>query len=106
MSTWAPIRYKGFWDVPRIFIVTYQDRVFLFDCPFDEDTEDYPESYQVYTVACLRDEELAGSWAQLSLKATQYLGEVPINKVRFDPSKRKEIDTAILDELTAKIGTG
>ncbi len=106
MVNWAPIQYRDFWDVPRIFVVTYQKKVLLFDCAFDDETEDFPESYRVYTLPSLRNEDLAGSWAKLSMQATQYLGEVPINKVRFDPSKRKEIDTAILEELTAKIGAG
>jgi hypothetical protein len=100
MSTWAPIRYRGFWDVPRIFLVTDCGRHLLFDCPFDETIEDFPDDYRVYLMPPITEEELAGSWDQLSERALQYLGKVSIGKVRFDPSKRREIDTAILEDLT------
>jgi hypothetical protein len=96
----APIRYQDFWDVPRIFLVSYQGKCFLFDCAFDEVIEDYPDSYRVYVIPDPSEEELAGSWDKLHAKATHYCGDVSIEKVRFDPSKRSEVDTSILDELT------
>jgi hypothetical protein len=106
MDNGAPIKYRGFWDVPRIFLVPYQDKLFLFDCAFDEITEDYPDYYRVYVLPNLADEEPAGSWAKLHLKAIQYVGEVPLASVRFDPSKRREIDSTILDQLTKAICSG
>ncbi|MHB1425153.1 MAG: hypothetical protein ACYC3I_18435 [Gemmataceae bacterium] len=101
MNRWASIRYRDFWDVPRIFLVSSQGKCFLFDCAFDEATEDYPDSYRVYVIPDPSEEELTGSWDKLHEKATSYCGDVPINKMRFDPSKRREIDTTILDELTS-----
>ncbi len=106
MNTWNPIRYRGFWDVPRIFLASYKGRVFLFDCAFDENTEDYPEQYRVYILPYLAEEELVHSWDKLHLKALQYLGEVPLNRIRFDPTRRREIDSAILEELTGAIKVG
>ncbi len=99
---WAPIRYRDFWDVPRIFLATYGGQCYLFDCPFDEDVEDFPEIYHVYTMPFMAEEELAGSWADLPDKALTRLGDVPIASVRFDPSKQKSIDPTILDELTSR----
>src|SRR5207302_1388121 len=99
-------KYREFWDVPRMFLVASQGKHFLFDCPFDETTEDFPDAYRVYLMPPSTEEELAGSWDQLSERALQYLGKVLIGKVRFDPSRRREIDTAILEELTTGIGTG
>lgn len=102
MNQWAPIQYREFWDVPRIFLAPYQGKWFLFDCPFDEATEDFPDSYRVYLIPEPSEEELAGSWDKLHEKATRYTGEVPIAKVHFDPSKRREIDSKVLDELMAR----
>jgi hypothetical protein len=102
MNHWASIRYREFWDVPRIFLVPHQGQWFLFDCPFDEESEDFPDFYRVYIVPEPSEEELAGSWDKLHEKATLYSGEVPIARVHFDPSKRREIDVGILDELTER----
>lgn len=106
MNQWAPIRYREFWDIPRIFLVPYRGKCFLFDCDFDEATEDFPDKYRVYIIPEPSDEELAGSWDKLHEKAMRCLGEVPTQKVRFDPSKRREIDTGVLEELTTRTSVG
>jgi hypothetical protein len=98
----APIRYRDFYDVPRIFLAMYRGQMYLFDCPFDEEVEDFPEIYHVYTMPPLPDEELDGSWADLPERALTHLGDIPIASVQFDPSARKSIDASILDELTAR----
>jgi hypothetical protein len=99
MPTSAPITYRDFWDVPRIFLVTHEGRTLLFDCPFDEATEDYPDTYAVYQLPALADGELTGSWDKLSERAERYLGTVPVGEVRFDPTRRQGIDPAVLREL-------
>ena len=40
MSATTPIQYMGFHDVPLIFIARYRGETYLFDCPFDEETEE------------------------------------------------------------------
>lgn len=99
MNHWIPIRYREFWDVPRIFLVHYQGKCVLFDCLFDEAIEDYPDSYKVYVIPEPSEEELAGSWDKLHEKAILDMGEIPIRKVCFDPSIRHEINTRVLEEL-------
>jgi len=106
MDNWAPIRYREFWDIPRIFVVRYQGKMFLFDCAFDETAEDFPDYYRVYHLPELGEDEMTGSWDKLHQRATQYVGDVLVGSVQFDRSKRREIDTAVLDELTARIGAG
>ncbi len=96
------IQYRDFWDVPRIFLATYRGQLFLFDCPFDEEVEDYPQVYHVFAMPPVAEQELAGSWVDLSDKALSYLGDVPLDGVLFDPSKRKTIDPTVLDELMAR----
>src|SRR5262249_31485456 len=106
MGDWVPIQYRGFWDVPRIFLVWYQGQLFLFDCEFDEEVEDHRDYYKVYVLPPLQSEELPEDWTQLQLRAIRYMGDVPIRKVRFDATRRKEIDATVLDELTAEAKTG
>lgn len=98
---WVPINYREFWDVPRIFFVEDDGQLYLFDCRFDEAIEDYPDEYRVYLMPHLGAEELAGSWAKVDRKAIRQLGTVPVARVKFDPTKREQIDAAILDEFAA-----
>jgi hypothetical protein len=102
MSTWADINYRGFWDVPRIFFVRHDGRLYLFDCAFDDEVEDYPETYAVYEMPELTDADYAGSWVHLADNAVRRLGEVPLDQVQFDPTKRRQINTAIFAALTPR----
>jgi hypothetical protein len=105
MTNWLPIRYREFWDVPRIFLVSYLGQTYLFDCPFDEAIEDYPDHYRVYSLSPVPDEEMTGSWDLLPNRAIHTYQQVPIREVRFDASKRKEIDAAILGKITGQLTT-
>ena len=52
MSQWLPILgYREFYDLPRAFIVQRDERVMLFDCPFDGALDDYVEQYTVYELS-------------------------------------------------------
>lgn len=102
----SEIIYRDFWDVPRLFIVLHLGRHYLFDCPFNSSVEDFEQTYHVYTFPDLPEGELGGSWEGLAEKAEDYLGEVPVTGVQFDPSKRRIIDTSIIDELRDKIHGG
>lgn len=100
MSAWAPIlRYVGFWDVPRIFLTRYKGQTFLFDCPFDEQLEDDSDSYRVYAMPDLSDQDLPKDWTSLHEKARSYVGEIPVARVHFDPTRRREVELSILEEL-------
>ena len=46
---WATIRYRDFYDIPRIFIVTLNGKLFLFDCAFDDEIDDYSELSRLST---------------------------------------------------------
>ncbi|MGH9840761.1 MAG: hypothetical protein ACREEM_18440 [Blastocatellia bacterium] len=97
----ANIQYRDFYDVPRIFLVKYEGRQLLFDCPFDDELDDYSVSYRVYVMPPLSDAELEGSWENFPHLATSCLGTVPVNRVKFDPTKREAIDTSLIAELLA-----
>jgi hypothetical protein len=99
MSQRVPIQYRGFWDVPRIFLARYQGRTFLFDCPFDEQLDDYPDTYGVFLLPDLQEEELPKDWTCLRQRAVDCLGNIPVSRVTFDPTKRQSIDSGLLDEI-------
>lgn len=99
---WAAICYRDFYDVPRIFITAHDGKQYLFDCPFDDELDDYSERYRVYQLPALQEYELDGSWERLPDRAVALVGSVPVDKVEFDQSKRKLINTSVLDELLAR----
>jgi len=99
MPTWTPIQYRGFWDVPRIFLVAASDRLFLFDCAFSEELDDYPDEYIVFVLPEGTDDSLPQDWTTLVDRATARLGTVPVSEVTFDPTRRQAIDASILDRF-------
>ena len=85
MEKWIDVlAYRDFWDQPRIFFVRYEGNLILFDCAFDEDTEDYPDTYTVYRMPELTEAECQGSWAGIARRAIECLGIVPLSMVRFE----------------------
>lgn len=92
--------YRDFWDFPRIFLVSFNDSLFLFDCKFNEKIEDFEEKYQVFIMPELTESEINGSWYELSNKAVKYLGEVLINNIQFDKTRKQFINGNVLTELT------
>jgi hypothetical protein len=99
MEKWLPIRYRGYWDVPRIFLVRNSGRLYLFDCPFSEELDDYPEQFTVYLMPDIPDEETPADWTTLPGRATRVLGEVPVAAVRFDPTRRAAIAPDTFDAV-------
>lgn len=101
MTRWAPISYRGFWDVPRIILARHGGHLILLSCPFSEALDDYPDEYEAYGLPRdLHEENLPTDWTALDGLAVARLGTVPVDRVRFDPTHR-HIDAAVLDELTA-----
>jgi hypothetical protein len=102
MTCWTPIRYLGFWDVPLNFFVRHKGALYLFDCPFDEAVEDYAQAYQVYLMPEIPEEELPKDWTTLPARAIRRVGDIPVEKVQFDPTKRQQMDTSVLDALLSQ----
>jgi hypothetical protein len=97
--TWEKITYRDFYDVPRMFLVRYRNRQFLFDCIFDEREDEYGSSYRVMEMPDLNDDVLSGDWRRLPRIALKLIGEVPVAEVRFDPSLRDSVDIGAIDAL-------
>ncbi|MCI0683268.1 MAG: hypothetical protein L0Y71_14290 [Gemmataceae bacterium] len=102
MASTQIIQYRDYRDFPRIFLVRHRDRLFLFDCPFDEGTEDFSDVYHVYALPELTEADWDGSWESLADKAIESLAVIPISHVGFDPSKRRSIQTDLLDDLLTR----
>ena len=45
---WLPIRYRDFWDVPRLIVVETEGRVLLLDSAFDDVLDEFSPEYTVY----------------------------------------------------------
>ncbi|MFL6211990.1 MAG: hypothetical protein ACJ74W_24295 [Pyrinomonadaceae bacterium] len=99
MPEQARITYSGFYDAPLAFVVWHKEKQILFWRVFDETLDDFPESYKVFLLPNISDEELDKSWAQVEKLATHFLGEIPVKSVQFDSSMRKEIGTEVIDSL-------
>jgi hypothetical protein len=93
------IDYRDLWDVPRMFLVRHEGHLYLFDCPFHEAHEDYGPAYRVYRMPELSDADRAGSWAEFPARAVTLLGEVPLTRVRFDPTRRQGVEASVFDHL-------
>jgi hypothetical protein len=103
MTNWVPITYRGYWDVPRIILARAGRSVFLLECLFDDDLDDYPDEYQVYLMpADLDERSLPQDWGTLRGLAVRRLGVIPVGSVRFDTvAYPRHLDAAALDPLTA-----
>ena len=99
MGRWASIKYREFWDVPRIFFVENEGHLYLFDCLFDRDLEDYPDEYQIFVMPPLSEADFSGSWADMRHRSVARVGTVPVSAVRFDPTKRAAIDADVFNAI-------
>ena len=88
----SPIRYVDYWDVPRVFIAADSAGTYLLECRFDDQLDEYPDFYEVFAMPALDDELLSRPWADLSHHALGRLGRVLVSEIRFDASRRKEVD--------------
>ena len=94
MTDWLPIRYVDFYDVPRLFAVE-SEPVLLFDSPFDEEEDEYVDSYRVSRLSALPNaEELVAV-----VGAGEPLGEVAVGDVRFDETSRGAVHRAVIERF-------
>lgn len=104
MSEMIPFRYGGFWDVPRFILLRYRGKALLLESPFDESLDEYPDDYAVYELPDGTEwsELPEGSWIRDETPRS-LIGRIPIDKVAFDPTKRRALDPGCLDTLFAAI---
>lgn len=98
MAEMTPFTYGGFYDVPRCLTLHYRGSRFLLQSAFDEDLDDYPAEYSVYVVPeSTYDSGAVCSPEFLSKTPMACIGQIVIDQVVFDATKRKELDASILD---------
>ena len=99
------IQYREFYDIPRLFVATYDGVNFMFDGRFDDLIDDYPDAYAVYTLPTLGPGDLAGSWEHLCDRAVRRLGTVPVSTVQFDPTFRQSVSRSVLTNVAGRLRT-
>lgn len=95
---WIGFEYRDFYDVPRMILFWYRESLFLLDCPFEDECDDYSDGYDVYLMPDVRSQGLADSWERLPDKAKQHLARVPVVNITFDHTRRKKIDVRFMEE--------
>lgn len=98
----TPFTYGDFYDVPRQIILKYREEPYVWLSAFDDQLDDYPDSYQVFLVPLPSRMALSIPGQQFLMEAEQIgaklLGSIPVKEVRFDPSLRRELDASFLDK--------
>ncbi len=108
---WLPIFYSGFWDVPDAFLTEYNGDLFLFwRDSFDEEIDDYPPNYKVYSVRNvtlkeayeLHEEpfEFVRFLNTPLLLENEIIGEVPTKEVCFYYTNRKFVNSRVFKQLS------
>jgi len=99
MNNMIPIKYREFYDIPRMFVVFYHGNIYLFDCPFNEAKDDYQSHYDVYLMPGMTDKDLERPWLILTSRADSKVAEVPIKEVKFDETLRSGVEAEVLERL-------
>ena len=95
IDKWIAMRYRDFYDLPRAFIVEFEGELLFFDCPFNDETDDYATEFTVYRVdGSLREQIDTMSWVGLCAHG-QRVGAVPVGVVEFDETRRKAVNSAV-----------
>jgi hypothetical protein len=90
---WLPIlEYRDFHDVPRLILVSVDERFLLLDRPFNEALDDYPPDYDVYELGADPRRSDPADWRALS-ETGRILGRVPVESIAFDPTRRESINS-------------
>jgi hypothetical protein len=94
-----PFAYREFYDVPRNIILRVRGKWIFLQSAFDEDLDDYAPNYSVYLLPpSFEPPPAGGSWDFLKPEL-EFLGEIPVQEVEFDPTKRQMLSAAALNEL-------
>lgn len=99
MAAKVPFIYREFYDVPRLIILWRGNLRILLESAFDTEADEYSDTYKVFVLPNISEEDLKGSWEALASTATGLLGEIPVNAFDIDPSRLKELDPVLVDNL-------
>jgi hypothetical protein len=99
-DTGLPITYRDFYDVPRMILVEYEGAFYLFDCPFNDEMDDYPSAFTVYRLEPAQGRRALESraWVGLAEKGKE-VGQVSVEDVHLDSSKRRSLAASVFSLL-------
>ena len=97
-TRWLPIKYRDFYDVPRMFVVEHDKSTYLFDCTLDAATDEYSLHYVVYELPVSAREvvDCDGDWRSLSQSGSR-VAMVNLQDLEFDPTRRKFVSAGVFD---------
>jgi hypothetical protein len=99
-NTMTSFQYVDFYDYPRCIALNHRGKLVLLLSAFDDDRDEYPNEYTVYLLPPVVSAQLkAGSWKFLEEVPLNPIGQIPLERVKFDSTKRKKLDASILDDL-------
>lgn len=90
--------------MPRCIATRYKGKLILLQSAFDKQLDDYAPSYFVYLLPEWVENLLAASsWRFLESAKLMLIGHIQVDSVRFDPTRRAELDPVCLDGLLDSI---
>lgn len=85
------VAYREFYDVPRLILASEQGAGFwIFDSPFDDEADEYSQTYSVFFVGhdLLESKRLLETWSNHPRGPA--VGSIELDRVRFDGTRRAE----------------
>lgn len=88
---WKVCQYFGYWDVPRQLVLMRDNQALYLECEFDERLDDYPPSYQVWTLGSVTADELFGlAWEEIEKHHRERIADIPLMAIEFaHPTERR-----------------
>jgi hypothetical protein len=86
---WLAIQYRDFYDIPHLFVVFADDERIVFESRFDQDRDEYANSFTVYLLPPHLDLP-PDSWDALT-EGLEPVATVPVSEVTFDPTRRRAV---------------
>ena len=93
------IKYFSFWDVPRTFAFEQGGKVYLLTSEFDDDLDEYPDDYEVFIISGIGNLSAVSDWKSIERLHKTRVGKVPVAAVHFDESRRKFVDSSLLNSI-------
>jgi hypothetical protein len=84
------VAYRDFYDVPRLILAGDGRGFWIFDCPFDDGSDEYSPEYSVFYLGeeLAEAERVLESWPRYQGRS---VGSIEVGRVRFDESSRKQL---------------
>ncbi|MBZ5695908.1 MAG: hypothetical protein LAN36_11185 [Acidobacteriia bacterium] len=99
----TPFQYVEFYDYPRSLVLRHRGKLVLMQSAFDQGADEYPDNYTVYLLPNSVAADLSrGDWEFLGKLILKPIGQIQIAKIAFDPTRRKQLESAILDDLISE----